>query len=218
MVRDADAALPHATGMLFQQYILDGFCRMEASRMSWLRQNQDKLRNETMAGLQDFVENPDESAGPCYLDAIVVVRRYGRPDFFTTFIANPPWPEITAHLGPGQKAADRPDFVARVFHLKLQALLKELTVDGVLGRAVAWHWVIEFQKRGFPHARILLTISPLDRCRSPDDIDSRVAAELPQAVGEQSELAAIVRRCLVHGRCGPRNPSSPCMIVDGACC
>ena len=45
MVRSRDAVLPHGTGMLFQQYILDAFCRMEASRMNWLRQNQDKERS-----------------------------------------------------------------------------------------------------------------------------------------------------------------------------
>ena len=33
------------------------------------------------------------------------------------------------------------------------------------------------------------TVSPLDRCHSPDDIDSRVAVELPQDVGERVHRA-----------------------------
>ena len=111
MVRSRDAVLPHGAGMLFQQYILDAFCRMEASRMSWLRQNEDKLRSETMVGLQEFLTTPGEQAALCgkpvilpasypgsprslfqfqhYLDAIAVVRRSGRPDYFITFTANP---------------------------------------------------------------------------------------------------------------------------------
>ena len=59
-------------------------------------------------------------------------------DFFITFTANPAWPEIADHLLHGQRAADRPDLVARVFRLKLQALRRDLTVAHVLGQALAW--------------------------------------------------------------------------------
>ena len=90
-----------------------------------------------------------------YLDAMALVRRYGKPDYFITMTANPAWPEITRHLREWETAADRPDLVARVFKLKLDELLRDLTERGVLGQAVAYTWVIEFQKRGLPHAHIL---------------------------------------------------------------
>ena len=54
-----------------------------------------------------------------YHDAMAIVRRFGRADFFVTFTANPAWPEITDNLAPGEHAANRPDLVARVFYLKL---------------------------------------------------------------------------------------------------
>jgi len=54
-----------------------------------------------------------------YMDAMAIVRKFGKPDFFVTFTANRGWPEVTRNLPSGQKASDRPDLVARVFHLKL---------------------------------------------------------------------------------------------------
>jgi len=34
----------------------------------------------------------------CYQDAMAIVRRYGKPDFFFTFTCNPTWAEIKANL------------------------------------------------------------------------------------------------------------------------
>jgi hypothetical protein len=33
-----------------------------------------------------------------FQDSIVIVRHFGKPDFFITFIANPRWPEILREL------------------------------------------------------------------------------------------------------------------------
>ena len=151
-----------------------------------------------------------------YLDAIAMVRKMGRPDFFITFTANPAWDEIRDNLCPNQRAADRPDLIARVFHIKLQSLLDDLTKAMVLGRVVAWTYVVEFQKRGLPHAHILLIVHSDDRPRTPADIDARTCAELPlNADGNQRELQEIVARCMLHGPCGARNPAAPCMQADG---
>ena len=86
-----------------------------------------------------------------YLDSMAIVARYGKPDFFLTITANPSWPEIQRNLRPGETAADRPDLVARVFYAKFRRLLQLLTEEHFFGKAVAWTWVIEFQKRGLPH-------------------------------------------------------------------
>ena len=82
------------------------------------------------------------------MDAMAIVRSFGKPTLFITVTCNPKWPEIVAALLPGQKAEDRPDLVARVFHQKLQRLLKDVTKDGIFGKPNAFMWVIEFQKRG----------------------------------------------------------------------
>ena len=67
-----------------------------------------------------------------YQDAMAIVRRYGKPDYFITFTANPTWPEIANNLAPGEHAVNRPDLVARVFQLKLRALLADLVEQRVV--------------------------------------------------------------------------------------
>jgi hypothetical protein len=52
-----------------------------------------------------------------YLDAMAIVRVFGKPDLFITVTCNPNWPEIKEALDEGQTPADRPDLVARVFRL-----------------------------------------------------------------------------------------------------
>lgn len=41
--------------------------------------------------------------------------------------------------------------------------------------------VVEFQKRGLPHAHILLILESEDKPRTTDDYDSIVQAEIPDA-------------------------------------
>jgi hypothetical protein len=44
----------------------------------------------------------------------------------------------------GEEANDRPDLTSRVFNMKLNALLKDLLQNGVLGTAVAHIHVVEW--------------------------------------------------------------------------
>lgn len=62
MVRDWEAALPHGAGQLFQQYVLDAYCRMETMRLNWCRMHQEQLRTETDAGLQEYVAGAEARA------------------------------------------------------------------------------------------------------------------------------------------------------------
>ena len=81
----------------------------------------------------------------------------GQPDAFVTMTCNPEWPEIKNNLLPGETANDRPDLVARVFYLKLQSLLIDLR--SCFGRAVGVMHAVEWQKRGLPHAHILVILA-----------------------------------------------------------
>ena len=45
-------------------------------------------------------------------DAIVIVRKYGKPNLFISMTRNPKWREIEENLPSGQSASDRPDIVA----------------------------------------------------------------------------------------------------------
>ena len=239
MVRDLKNPLPHRAGLLFQQYLVDAYCRTEGQRLHYLRTHQSELRAEVYQELKSTVRGPDFVPGATtvgrrivlpasypgsprhmqqnYLDAMAMVRVLGKPDFLITFTANPAWPEITSSLLPGQSPHDRPDIVARVFNIKLRELMEDLTKRGALGKALGWTWVVEFQKRGLPHAHILLIVAPEDKPRSPEDVDSRVCAELPDPDDpDKADLLDIISKSQLHGPCGPRNPSRVCM-EDGKC-
>ncbi|OWZ11532.1 Helitron helicase [Phytophthora megakarya] len=128
---------------------------------------------------------------------------------------NPNWPEIKENLRRGQKASDRPDIVARVFMQKLKELNKDLD-EGVLGIQAARVHVVEYQKRGLPHAHILLILRPEDKPVSAEDVDNLVCVdnlvwvELPDK-DKYPELYETVISSMMHGPCGKQNPRSPCM-------
>lgn len=71
-------------------------------------------------------------------------------------------------------------------------------------------YTIEFQKRGLPHAHIVLFLHPDDKLSMADDIDRIISAELPDP-STDPELFAVVRDRMMHGPCGAANRNSPCM-------
>src|SRR5277367_1607241 len=225
-----------SAGKLTQQWIVDSYLQVEANNLNFIRQNQKQLRTELYQGLADHMENVAQNAGlhagiPVILpssfegsprnmrercaDAMSIFAKLGAPDLFITFTANPKWSEISDNLHLGEQVSDRPDLVARVFRLKLKSLLQDLTVHGVLGKSVAFVYTIEFQKRGLPHAHILVTLSTKDKFTSADRIDEVICAEIPDETSSP-RLRDIVTRCMMHGPCGTSNPKAPCM-EDGKC-
>ena len=44
-----------------------------------------------------------------FMDAMTIVRKFGKPDFFITFTTNPKWLESREALFPGESPHDRPD-------------------------------------------------------------------------------------------------------------
>ena len=157
---------------------------------------------------------------------MAICRKFHRPDFFITFTCNPNWTEITKELRENETVQDRPDLVARVFKLKKDQLMKDIRSERVLGKVPAFLWLIEFQKRGLPHAHILVILTDDDRISCSADVDNTISAQLPpdpdlfpEGSDERAQakrLENIVLQNMIHGPCGPSNPSSPCM-VDGKC-
>ena len=224
----------HRAGLLFQEYIVDAYAQIEQNRLDFLRFNQDKIRSEVYSGIVDAaMHGMDLSSvgtlsilpssfkgGPremwqLYQDAMAIVRHCGKPDLFITITCNPLWTEISTELLPGQTAQDRPELVARVFKLKLNTLLHELTKRMILGRTVAFIYVVEFQKRGLPHAHILLILDSSDKPRTAVHIDSIVCAEIPSQAAHP-ELYDTVISSMLHGPCGTAKPTAPCM-EDNKC-
>ena len=87
-----------------------------------------------------------------------------------------------------------------------------------LCKIVAFMCLVEFQKRGLPHAHILLIFNEIHRQKLHVDLDSFVSAEIPSvdfltATGQeqQEKLLQLVQAHMIHGPCGTFNMKSPCM-------
>ena len=221
------------SGKLFQEYVCETWAVSEQNRLNYARMNQKKLRVEVYQGLRDavaadadvdlnelgkrFILPSTFSGSTCNMqqhsqDALAINRYFGGGDLFITMTANPGWPEITSALLPNQKAPDRPDLVVRVFQAKLKSLIKDIK-QGVLGNSAAHLYTIEFQKRGLPHAHIIVFLKPHAKLRTPGDIDQLMSSEFPT---NNPELLELIKKFMVHTPCGAQNPNSPCM-VNGSC-
>jgi len=195
---------------LFQQYVVDQFCKVESERLSFIRHNQSKLRAEDYTTLRDllgdsgmledehdmvrsgrlFVLPSTHVGGDRYMrqnlqDIIAMSNTFGHPDIFLTMTCNPKWPEITRALLPGQTAVDRPDLSTRVF-------------------------------RSLPHVHCLFF---LDRdgknaLLNTENVDEIISAEIPSAE-DDPVLRDLVLKHQIHNPCGNINPDAVCMHADG---
>ena len=77
-------------------------------------------------------------------DAIAIVRKRGKPEFFITFTCNPKWPDIQNLLEPGQILEYRHNLITRVFNQKLRELIKDLLKEHVLSVYITHCYIIEF--------------------------------------------------------------------------
>jgi hypothetical protein len=221
-------------GRLFQQFIVDAYTCIEEERLRWVRTNQKKLRSELYSGLKDAILRGDTNpitvgkriilpssfmGNPRYMvqnyqDAMAICKSVGYPDLFIT-TCNPKWLEIAlfSESIEGQKVEDRSDIVARIFRIKLDELLHNLRNKSHFGRVIAIVYTIKFQKRGLPHAYILLFLDPNDKCPSSTDIDNIIIAEIPNQNEDPTAYEA-VKQFMMHWPCGSANPRSPCMMND----
>lgn len=218
---------------LMQQYAVDQWAKIEASRLEWVRANQKSIRAEKYQGLMDAAASDDHvNVGmkiilpatvygsprfysEAFQDAMAIVRQLGKPDIFITFTCNPKWPEITSALNPGEQPCDRPDLSCRVFKLKFTSLMNDILKKDILGSVKAHTATIEFQKRGLPHAHILLIMDKVHKPNQPAIIDGIVSAEIPDK-DKNPQLHQIVTSQNIHGPCGNINRNSPCMN-EGHC-
>ena len=166
------------------EWLINSFVKQEDERLTFHRAHADMLTGQapgTQATNSHVASNLHRSVhgSPAHMkqkvsDGLHIVHKMGKPLFFITFTCNPNWTEIREALLPGQTASDQPVLTCRVFKMKLDALLGRLK-KGLIFRAHyrdnrlhnIQHYemvnergegflisVIEYQKRGLPHAHI----------------------------------------------------------------
>ncbi|XP_021990804.1 uncharacterized protein LOC110887529 [Helianthus annuus] len=205
-------------GRLLQQFVVDVYIKIETSCLEFCERNQAKIRAELYQGIVDCVNTGEVHAnrvgkrivlpasfigGPRdmrrrFLDAMTLVQDDGKPDIFLTMTY-------------------RPDLVSIVFRAKLEDLKDQLFKKHVLGEVKAYVYVIEFQKRGLPHAHFLLIMYPQHKINNADHYDKVVCAEIPNKL-THPRLHEMVVKHMIHGPCGNLRSSSPCMQGDPKIC
>uniref|UniRef100_A0A1J3JG54 Helitron helicase-like domain-containing protein n=1 Tax=Noccaea caerulescens TaxID=107243 RepID=A0A1J3JG54_NOCCA len=146
-----------------------------------------------------------------YQDAMAICRAFGNPDLFITMTANPKWEEIQEHLerAGNTTANDRPDLICRAFKMKLDAMLADIWDGTFFGEAKAVIYTIEFQKRGLPHAHMLVWLKDDMRNPTSTDVDKIISAEIPDE-RHDPEGFKLVEQFMMHGPCGKENPNLAC--------
>ncbi|TVU21986.1 hypothetical protein EJB05_31658, partial [Eragrostis curvula] len=222
---------------LLQQWIVDMYIKVESMRLNWysLPAHQKIIRADLYQGVLDTLATGEARASltgkrivlprsmtGCdrdvqrrYLDAMTLVQRYGKPDYFITMTCNPYWPKIIQELLSGQTPQDRPELVARVYKAKLRDCEDFLVKKQHFGEVAAYAHVTEFQKRGLPHEHFLLIMKEGSKIKCPDEYDRIVSAEIPDKK-KYPVLHDLVCKHMMHGPCGVLNKDCPCMI-DGKC-
>ncbi|XP_031101943.1 uncharacterized protein LOC116005845 [Ipomoea triloba] len=217
---------------LFQQFLVDAYTMVESSRLLYIRNNQKALRCEAYKGLSDALTRGEvdtsnqgkriilPSSFTCgarymiqnYQDAMAICRHKGYPNLFITFTCNPKWPEIQRYMKKcNLNAEDRPDIVCRVFQMKLDSLVKEIRTGNLFGVVTAVVYTIEFQKRGLPHAHILIFLERTTTLSTASCMDSFISTEIPDKEVDKEYYNA-VEEFMIHGPCGLYKPNSPCMV------
>ena len=94
---------------LFQQFIVDTYIKLETTRLNYILSNQPRIQADLYQGLVDSLsvgENRARALGkrwvlPAsfiggrrdmrrrYMDAMALVQKYGKPDYFLTMTCNP---------------------------------------------------------------------------------------------------------------------------------
>ncbi len=141
---------------LFQQFLVDAWATCEQIYLDWHCKNQATLRAELYSGLQDAMVAGEQNTSAMghrvvlpssfprspryfqqlYQDSMAIIWQFGKPSLFITFTANPNWPEsqdLLQENGHELTAADRPNLVARVYHLKMKAFLEDLRKHHIFG-------------------------------------------------------------------------------------
>ncbi|KAL3010537.1 hypothetical protein AAZX31_07G147700 [Glycine max] len=114
-----------------------------------------------------------------YFDVMTICGQLGFPDLFLTFTCNPNWPEIERNVKIlNLRSDERPDMVTKVFKQKLDDLINDLKSRQVFGQILGYVYTIEWQKRGLPHAHILIFLHHSNKRRNNGNVVERNSVTL----------------------------------------
>ncbi|KAL5141792.1 hypothetical protein HKD37_09G025074 [Glycine soja] len=196
---------------LFQQFIVEAYTMIKSKRLSYIRNNQKKLRVDRYCSLQtslDAGSSKGSSKGKrvilpstfvgsprymdqLYFDGMTICSHVDFPNLFITLTCNPNWPEIRRILAPlNLKAADRPDLISRICTQ------------------------LNLKKEDFLTCIYCYFCTQTINIHS-DEIDQIISAEIPSHENDP-KLYTLVQNHMVHGPCGILQSKSPCM-KEGMC-
>ncbi|SAM09761.1 hypothetical protein [Absidia glauca] len=197
MVRDNHYI--HHYNRLFQQYVVDNYIRIEAGNLKFLRENQKTLRAEMYNGIGDGAD-PNQIGSTGWIGYRSAKRD---TELIYHYDVQSNLARIKQALPPGQSATDRPDITSRVFHMKMQDLMKNVIMSKCFGEVIGYIATVEFQKRGLPHIHIVVILAASDRPMTSSQYDNFVCAELPD-INAHPALHHTVTRSMIHGPCDSR--------------
>ncbi|KAF7835337.1 ATP-dependent DNA helicase PIF1 [Senna tora] len=155
---------------LTQQFTVDAFIMIEALRTKFFRLHQKNLRIESYVTLRTELSKGQLSSSAIgkriilpssftgsqrysrenFQDAMTICTATGFPDLFIIFTCNLRLPELDRLFeGFGCKPEDRPDLVSRIFKIKLNMLIKDITKDMLFEKCRADIYTIEFKSVAF---------------------------------------------------------------------
>ncbi|XP_031111963.1 uncharacterized protein LOC116015936 [Ipomoea triloba] len=201
--------LPLQYPLLFP-YGEDGYTMVEAGRLIYVRTHQKNLRCETYNCLTDALTRGE-------VDPNAQGRRIILPSSFVGgaryMIQNyqDAMPEVERFLKDTNcRAEDRPDIICRVFKMKLDSLIADCRKNKLFGSVNGVIYTIEFQKRGLPHAHILLCLEKRKEGTITRNLDAIISVEILDKEMD-TKYYTTVEEFMMHRPCGKEGMNSPCM-------
>lgn len=150
------------------------------------------------------------------LDIISISTKVGYPDIFLTMTCNPQCPKIKNAFLSGQSVIGRRDIAARVFRIKLRAIMAFVIDEKIFGDVKAHVRVIEYLKRGLPHAHCIFSMNTVSKVNllNPAFVDRIISADFPDE--PHLLLRQVVLKHNMQNPCVHLDPSTVCM-TDRIC-
>uniref|UniRef100_A0A0R0L8V3 Helitron helicase-like domain-containing protein n=1 Tax=Glycine max TaxID=3847 RepID=A0A0R0L8V3_SOYBN len=108
---------------LFQQFVVEGYTMVESERLSHIRNNQKKLRVDKFCSLQQSLDDGSTKG----------LNKGKRVILPSTFVGSPRYIDQLYF-----DATYRPHKISRIFKLKYEQMLMDLTKNQMLGKVIAY--------------------------------------------------------------------------------